>query len=124
MDNKKQQIISLLDEMDEYSLDWLLNLIERIPKKEEKIKDSTNPEAKEIWDKVCELIELELTEVSYNTWIKNIIPIGIEDNKFKLAVGNEFYKGILEGRYTKLFKNALFHVTDRNFEIEYFVGIR
>jgi len=38
MDNKKQQIISLLDEMDEYSLDWLLNLIERIPKKEEKNK--------------------------------------------------------------------------------------
>lgn len=121
METKKQEIISLLDEMDENSLDWLLYLIKQRPKKEDKIKYFTNPQAKEIWDKVCELTEVELTEVSYNTWIKNIIPIGIEDNIFELAVGNEFHKGILEGRYTKLFKNALFYITDRSFEIECFV---
>lgn len=121
METRKQEIISLLDEMDESSLDWLLYLIKRRPKKEDKIKYSTNPQAKEIWDKVCELIEVELTEVSYNTWIKNIIPVEVDGNKFKLAVGNEFHKGILEGRYTKLFENALFYITDRSFEIEYFV---
>ena len=121
METKKREIISLLDDMDENSLDWLLYLIKRRHKKEDKVKYSTNPEAKEIWDKVCKLIKVESTEVSYNTWIKNIIPIGIEDNIFELAVGNEFHKGILEGRYTRLFKDALFHVTDRKFEIEYFV---
>lgn len=123
MEGKRQEINSLLDRMDEDSLDWLLSIIKLRIKKEEKIKYIEYPDDKEIWDKVCELIALELTEVSYITWIKDIVPIGIEEDLIKLAIKNEFHKDIIEKRYTKLIKNALLLVTDRKFELEYFVGV-
>ena len=30
-----------------------------------------------IWSNVLDIIKVELTEVSYNTWLKTIIPISI-----------------------------------------------
>lgn len=119
MINKKHEIISYLDEMDEDSLDWLLSLLKRRPRKQRKSNPSDDLEMKEIWNNACEIMEKELTEVSYNTWIKNIAPIEIKEDVFKLFVGNEFYKGIIEGRYGKLISNALYYVTDRRFKLEF-----
>lgn len=122
MENKKQELISLLDQMDEDYLDWLLYLIKLRPiRKEEKAKYTIDPNAKDIWNKVCNLIAREITEVSYNTWIKDITPIGIHENLFKLGIKNEFTKGILEARYSALFKTALFYITDIKYEIEYYI---
>lgn len=121
MKNKKEEINSLLDQLDEDSLDIILDLIKRRLKKDEKKNYLANPDAKKIWDKACELIRVELNEVSYNTWIKNIVPVEIKGNKIKLGVESEFHKVILEGRYMKLFKSALFYVTDIDFEIEFVV---
>lgn len=121
MKTTKEEIISLLDELDEDSLELILDLIKRRLKKDEKKEYLANPDAKKIWDKACELMKRELTEVSYNTWIKNIVPVGIDGNKIKLGVESEFQKTILEGRYLKLFKSALLYVTDIDFEIEFIV---
>lgn len=121
MESKKQEITSLLEKMDEEHLDWLLYLIKLRPIKEEKIRYVSNPEAKEIWDKVRLIIKQELTEVSYNTWIKNIIPIEVEENVLKLAVESEFQLGILKGRYSNLIITALFFLTDIKFDLEYVV---
>ena len=59
-------------------------------------------EAKDIWKEVCISIKRELTEVSYNTWIQNIIPVSIKENTFTLAVENEFQLGIIKGRDSNL----------------------
>lgn len=119
MENKKQEIISYLDEMDEDSLDWILSLLKRRPRKQLKSNPSDDLEMKEIWNHACEIMEKELTEVSYNTWIKNITPIKIKEDVFKLFVSNEFHKGIIEGRYSKLISNALYYATDRRFKLEF-----
>ena len=68
-----------------------------------------------IWSNVLDIIKVELTEVSYNTWLKTIIPISISDNNIVLAAPNDFTKGILEGRYLNLIKNAIKEVTQRIF---------
>lgn len=121
MDNKKQEIISLLDTMDNNTLEWLLYLIKLRHKSGDNINYSMNPDVKEIWDKACKLMEVELTEVSYNTWIKGIVPIEIAESNFKLGIVNQFNKEIIEGRYIKLIKDALFYVTDINFDVEFIV---
>ena len=39
-----------------------------------------NAQLKEIWEKTLNIIKGELTEVSFNTWIKSIKPISIDND--------------------------------------------
>ena len=74
-----------------------------------------------IWDEVLNLIKVELTEVSFNTWLKTIKPISISENKIILAAPNDFTKGILEGRYLNLIKNAISQVTKKDYTIQFII---
>lgn len=71
------------------------------------------------WNEVLNLIKVELTEVSFNTWLKTIKPITITDDRLILAAPNEFTKGILEGRYLNLIKNAVIQVTEEEYIIHF-----
>ncbi len=72
----------------------------------------------EVWEKTLEVIKVELTEVSFNTWLKAIHPISMKDNLITFSVPDDFTKGILEARYVTLIKNALKQVTSEYFEIK------
>ena len=74
-----------------------------------------------IWNEVLNLMKVELTEVSFNTWLKTIEPISISSDKIILAAPNEFTKGILVGRYLNLIKNAVKHVTKEDFDIQFII---
>ncbi len=76
---------------------------------------------KEIWDKTLKLIKTELTEVSFNTWLKTIDPVCIRGTKFVLSVPNEFNKEILENRYVSLISNALKQISNREFQLEFII---
>ena len=75
----------------------------------------------QIWDSVLGLIKVELTEVSFNTWLKSIEPINLEDDVIILGAPNDFTKGILEGRYFNLIKNAIKQVTGGNYQIKFII---
>lgn len=75
----------------------------------------------ETWEKAINIIKGELTEVSFNTWIKSINPISLENNSLKLAVPNDFTKGILESRYKDLIVNALKLLTSKKYNIDFIV---
>ena len=53
----------------------------------------------ELWQKTLDLLKTELTEISFNTWIKTIEPIYMRSNSIYLGVTADFNKGILENRY-------------------------
>ena len=74
-----------------------------------------------IWEEVLNIIKVELTEVSFNTWLKTIKPIGIIEDKVVLAAPNKFTKGILEGRYLNLIKNAILQVTNKEYNIRFII---
>ena len=76
-----------------------------------------NLNVNEIWDKTLKVIKSELTDVSYNTWLKTISPVYIRGNKFVLSVPNDFNKGILETRYVSLIVNAISQVTEKEFQM-------
>lgn len=75
----------------------------------------------EIWDATLKLIKTELTEVSYNTWLKSLEPVSINNKKIILGVPNDFNKGILETRYTTLITNAIKQITSQDFKIEFVI---
>ncbi|MCT4565163.1 MAG: chromosomal replication initiator protein DnaA [Maledivibacter sp.] len=75
----------------------------------------------EIWDETLKLIKTELTEVSYNTWLKSLEPISIKGKTIILGVPNDFNKGILETRYMTLITNAIKQITSQDFKIEFVI---
>ena len=63
----------------------------------------------------------ELTEVSFNTWLKTIEPISYKNNQILLGVPNDFTKGILEARYTVLIANALKQATGEEIHVKFLI---
>lgn len=75
----------------------------------------------DIWQKTLQILKNELTVVSYNTWIKTIEPISIDENTITLGVEVEFNKGILESRYSSLIQNAIKHITQKEYDIKFII---
>lgn len=70
-----------------------------------------------LWPRVLDLLKNELTEISYNTWIKTIEPISANSSSIELGVPTDFNKGILESRYLTLIANAVRQITSRDYNI-------
>lgn len=70
---------------------------------------------KDIWEKTLNIIKSELTEVSFNTWIKSISPLSINNDFIKFGVPNQFTKEILESRYKDLISNSLKVITTKKY---------
>lgn len=81
-----------------------------------------NPRMHEIWEKTLDLIKVELTEVSFNTWLKAIQPVSLSDDTFTFSVPDDFTKGILEARYLTLIKNALKQVSSIYYDVNLIIG--
>ncbi|MHB1394608.1 MAG: chromosomal replication initiator protein DnaA [Clostridia bacterium] len=75
----------------------------------------------EVWEKTLDVIKVELTEVSFNTWLKAIQPVSTRDNLVTFSVPDDFTKGILEARYVTLIKNALKQVTTEYYDIKFMI---
>ncbi|HHY83281.1 MAG TPA: chromosomal replication initiator protein DnaA [Clostridiales bacterium] len=73
----------------------------------------------ELWQKTLRLIRNEITDVSFDTWIKAIEPVSIKGDQLYLCVPNDFTKSILEGRYTSLISNAVKQVASRTYYITF-----
>lgn len=78
-------------------------------------------QVREIWDKTLNILKAELTEVSFNTWIKSIDPSALSDTTIKLGVPNNFTKDILENRYKDLIKNSIQAVSNKAYKIDFFI---
>ncbi|MCC5909523.1 MAG: chromosomal replication initiator protein DnaA [Clostridiaceae bacterium] len=72
----------------------------------------------QIWEKTLNLVKTELTEVSFNTWIKAIEPISLKENEIILGTPNDFIKDILNTRYITLISNAIKQLTSKQYDIK------
>jgi chromosomal replication initiator protein len=75
----------------------------------------------ELWQKTLDLLKAELTEISFNTWIKTIEPLHMNHNKISLGVSADFNKGILESRYLDLIRNAVKQVSFKEYNLQIIV---
>jgi chromosomal replication initiator protein len=80
-----------------------------------------NNQLSSIWQKALELLKNELTEISFNTWIKTVTPVSMKSNSIELGVPASFNKGILESRYTVLIKETLREITKKEFDVRFSV---
>jgi chromosomal replication initiator protein len=76
---------------------------------------------KNLWDKTLNIIKSELSEVSFNTWIKSCEPISISSNTLKISVPNSFTQDILDKRYKDLVANSIKAVCSKLYTIEFII---
>lgn len=74
---------------------------------------------KELWSKTLDILKLEMTEVSFNTWIKSCEPISLTDDTITIGVPNSFTHDILEKRYKTLVLNSISSVASKKFKINF-----
>ena len=79
-------------------------------------------ELKELWEKTLNIIKGELTEVSFNTWIKRCEPISISSNTIIISVPNSFTQDILEKRYKDLVINSIEAACSKTYELEFVIA--
>jgi chromosomal replication initiator protein len=74
-----------------------------------------------LWEDTLDIVKKELSQVSFNTWIKSISPLKIDEDTIVLEVPNDFTRGILENRYKNLLINAINVLTAKNYNIEFLI---
>lgn len=76
----------------------------------------------DIWEKALNIMKSELPEISYNTWLKGIEPLFLDNDKLILGVPNDLTKNILEARYQNLISNALKLVYSKKLNLEFLIN--
>ena len=71
----------------------------------------------EYWTRVLELIQPEMTSISYDTWVKSLLPISMDDNIFTVKATSVFQKNIIDTRYGELIKTSLRHIFNKDFDL-------
>ncbi len=77
---------------------------------------------KKIWAKTLETIKSELSEVSFNTWIKSCEPISISSDTITISVPNSFTQDILDKRYKDLVANSIEVACSKLYKIEFVIA--
>ena len=80
-----------------------------------------NNQLSSIWQRTLELLKDEVTEISYNTWIKTIKPVNLNGNSIELGAPADFNRGILESRYSFLIQQAIKKATNKEYDITFVV---
>ncbi len=75
----------------------------------------------DLWDEVLNVIKAEVTEVSFNTWIKSIVPVSISEKDIVLGVPDFFIKDIITNRYHSLLKNCIKSVLSKELDLDVFI---
>lgn len=81
-----------------------------------------NNDIKSLWEKTLNIIKGEMSEVSFNTWIKSCEPLSISSNTIKISVPNSFTQDILEKRYKDLVVNSIEAACSKVYNVDFIVA--
>lgn len=77
---------------------------------------------KQLWENTLNIIKGEMSEVSFNTWIKSCEPLSISDDTIKISVPNSFTQDILEKRYKDLIANSIKSLCSKLYKIQFLIS--
>lgn len=76
----------------------------------------------EIWDNTLKIIEDKINSVSYNVYIKTMIPLLFENSIFTASVTNELTKNMIDFRYKGAIESALEAITNDKVSLKVIVS--
>lgn len=75
-----------------------------------------------VWDKATKIIQEKISKQNFDTWIKPIKIVAMEDNCVQLAVPNKFFKNWLMDNYLSMIKNSLHSVIGISADIDFILS--
>lgn len=72
-----------------------------------------------LWDKTTKIIQDKLSKQNFDTWIKPIKIVSLEDRCVQLAVPNKFFKDWLLDNYFSTIKHSLEHIVGLEIDVEF-----
>ena len=75
-----------------------------------------------VWDKATKIIQEKVSKQNFDTWIKPIKIVAMEDKCVQLAVPNKFFKDWLMDNYLSLIKNSLHSVVGISVDIDFMLS--
>ncbi len=75
-----------------------------------------------VWDKATKIIQEKVSKQNFDTWIKPIKIIAMEDKCVQLAVPNKFFKDWLMDNYLSMIKNTLHTVIGISVDIDFILS--
>ena len=72
----------------------------------------------ECWATVADIIKEELPVLTYETWIKTLTPVSMDDNTVVLKIKTKFQKDYIKDRYLDFIKNGFKLVTGKEYNVE------
>jgi len=78
-------------------------------------------DAQALWDQACQVMHTEMTEVTFNTWIKSALrPLGYSGSQFYIEAVTDFYYQFVVPRYAVLISNSLSEAAGRPMKAQIF----
>ncbi|MDD4357964.1 MAG: chromosomal replication initiator protein DnaA [Smithellaceae bacterium] len=75
-----------------------------------------------VWDKATKIIQDKVSKQNFDTWIKPIKIVAMEDKCIQLAVPNKFFKDWLMDNYLSMIKNTLHSVIGISVDIDFMLS--
>ncbi len=75
-----------------------------------------------VWDKATKIIQDKVSKQNFDTWIKPIKILAMEDKCIQLAVPNKFFKDWLMDNYLSMIKNTLQSVIGISVDIDFILS--
>lgn len=75
-----------------------------------------------LWEKSLNIIKSEMSEVSFNTWIKSCEPLSLSNDTIQISVPNSFTQDILDKRYKVLVANSIEAVCQKLYNVEFLIA--
>lgn len=66
-----------------------------------------------LWEQIMKTLEQELSSLTYNTWLKPMIPLSITETTFEIGTPKRFIKEWVESRYFSIIQNTVQNVTKK-----------
>lgn len=74
-----------------------------------------------IWNQVLELIQPEVTDLTYRTWISPLVPYSMDEDRMYFMVEHDFIKSTVESKYKTLISSAVSIVAKKDYQLFFFV---
>ena len=69
------------------------------------------------WQRVLEIIQPEMVGISFDTWVKPLTPISMDESTIYLKASSQFQKNTVDIKYKELIKIGFKHVTNKDYSI-------
>ncbi len=77
----------------------------------------------ELWASACEECKNQMTDVSFNSWIRDLVPVSIDSGVFTLSIYTEFKQDVIEKNFSHIIEDCLKKVSGLDLKVKIIVSL-